>query len=266
MNDGPELRAPSRRLLGAADWYLRRFFARHFGALRIAADGGPPDLDRPTVLYSNHASWWDPIVLLLVIRRAFPEWRFHGPIDRAALARYPWLERLGLFGIEPGTLQGARRLLETGAALLAREKTGIAMTAQGRFADVRERPIALRRGVTALLERHPEAQAIPVAIEYVFWNERLPEVLLRFGQTGITADGRPGGSLHRTLEQALESELDALGLGARERDPDAFSTLIAGRQGVGAIQDMPQRIRSWLRGESFDPRHSAVGRGPKAVR
>lgn len=257
---------PSQRLLAAARPYLCRYTAKHFNALRIAVDAPPPELERPTIFYANHPSWWDPIVLILLIRTHYPHWRFHGPIDSAALARYPWLRRLGLFGIEPGTLKGARRFLEVGGTLLSQARTGLAMTAQGRFSDVRLRPVSLKRGLGALLHRHPDIRALPVAIEYAFWNERLPEILVRFGQRPIAASGRPVDEIQTELEQTLEHQLDMLSRAAQLRDPAQFASLLEGHRGVGVLQDLPLRLRSWLRRERFDPSHAALDRDSAPLR
>lgn len=262
MNRSCNLGEPSRRWLAAAERYLRHYARRHFNAIRIATDGRPPAIAGPTVFYTNHPSWWDPIVLLLLIRQHYPDWRFHGPIDQAALARYPWLERLGLFGLETDSFGGARRLLETGSAVLRRERAGLVMTAQGRFADVRQRPLGLKRGLSRLLQRNPTAGAIPLAVEYVFWNERLPEVLVRLGDSPVTASGRSAGAIHAELERALEAELDRLATASMDRSADRFDCLLEGRRGVGLLQDLPLRVRSLLRGERFDPSHSAIGRDP----
>jgi hypothetical protein len=253
-------RIPSRYLLAAAVPYLKHYAARHFGGLRIAVDGPAPEIDGPTVFYSNHPSWWDPIVLILLIRSHYPDWRFHGPIDAAALERYPWLERIGLFGIEPGTERGARRFLRLGSQILDQNRGGLALTAQGRFCDVRSRPLALKRGLGLLLKRKPDARAIPLAIEYVFWNERLPEILVRFGSTPVAARGRALGTIQTDLERALEHELDLLSRAAMARDASRFESLLEGRRGAGLLQDLPFRFRCWLRGERFDPAHAALAR------
>ena len=255
-------KSPSRRALIVAEYYLRRYVAKHFNGLRIALNGPPPALDGPTVFYSNHPSWWDPIVMLLLIRTQYPEWRFHGPIDKAAFERYPWLERVGLFGVEPETTAGARRFLEAGAGLLESDRTGLAMTAQGRFMDARQRPLGLKRGLSVLLRQNPSARAFPIAIEYVHWNERLPEILVRCGGVPIAAKGRPAEPIHAELEGALEQELDALSTASLARDPAAFRCLVEGRRGVGFLQDLPLRLRALASGRRFDPSHSAVGRDP----
>ena len=266
MSDSRQPAPPSARWLAAAGPYLRRYTRRHFDGLAIAIDGPPPELSGPTIFYANHPSWWDPIVLILLIRSHYADWRFHGPIDEAALERYPWLEHLGLFGVRPNSTTGARHLLEAGSAILAQERSGLAMTAQGRFADVRQRPPGLQRGLSRLLERNPDARAVPIAIEYVFWNERLPEILVRFGSPDVTADGRPADAIHLELEARLEQELDRLAGAAMARDPRQFRRLIDGHRGVGFLQDLPLRLRSLLRRRRFDPSHAAVRRGDGANR
>lgn len=260
MRHAAALPPPSRRLLAAALPYLKHYTSRHFSSLRIAIDGPAPELIGPTVFYANHPSWWDPVVLLLLIRTHYPDWRFHGPIDAVALARYPWLERLGLFPVESDRLSGARRFLEVGSSLLGRERSGLALTAQGRFADVRTRPVTIRRGLAHLLRRHPRACAIPLAIEYAFWDERLPEILVRFGERPIAATGRATDAIQTDLEHALEHQLDLLARAAIAREPGAFDCLLEGRRGIGMLQDLPLRLRSLLKGERFDPAHTAIGR------
>ena len=49
---------------------------------------------------------------------------------------------LGVFGVEPKTMRGAREFLRTSRSILARPRTALWITAQGRFADARERPPA----------------------------------------------------------------------------------------------------------------------------
>lgn len=259
MTDSDPRRLYSPRLLAAFGWYLKRYFARHFRAVRIAVDGPPPRLDRASILYANHASWWDPLVLLYLAQHVFHDRQLYGPIDARALDRYPWLRRLGLFGIEPGTMAGTRRFLRIGHELLDSSRCALAVTAQGGFVDARTRPVRLQRGVAALLAEHPGAQAVPVAIEYPFWNEREPEVLIRFGEP-LRVGGQPVASVHAALEAGLTDALDRLAAAATSRDPRAFDILIAGRSGVGFWQDLPSRMRAWCAGRRFDASHAAIDR------
>lgn len=253
----------SPRLRAVFARYAQHYVGRHFTAVRVARDGMPPVPAEPTVLYANHASWWDPLLLLVIARAYYPRTRIYAPIDAAALERYPLLERCGFFGIEVESVHGARQLLAAGRRVLA-EGSMLAITAQGRFGDVRERPVVLKRGLARLLAAVPRAVAVPVALEYPFWNERKPEALLSFGHERVTAAARPAHEIHANLEQALERTLDGLAAAAMTRDPQGFETVVAGRAGVGFLEDLPSRLRAWLAGRSFDAAHGAIEREGQA--
>ena len=258
----------SRRTLRFFTRYLRRYFARHFTGVRIALDGRPPEFgDKPFILYCNHPSWWDPILLMLVVSEYYPGRDGYGPIDSAVIDRYKFLGRLGLFGVDPDSRTGLSRFLRTADAILARPRTILGITPEGEFRDPRARPVRLQPGVAHLLRRHPEVPAVPVAIEYPFWDERAPEALVRFGNP-IEADERraemPVEELNRYLEHRLEETLDRLAEGAMARDPAAFVSIVEGGTGVGGIYDAGKRLKAWLTGRSFDPSHAAASkRGEK---
>jgi len=258
--------APTRRysprLLRWFGRYVRHYLRRHFTAVRVARDGQPPPVTGPTILYANHAAWWDPLVLLVIAARYFPHHEVYAPIDAAALRRYPLLERFGFFGIRPNSAAGAREFLAASKLVLATGRGIVALSAQGHFSDVRPRPVTIKRGLAALLNEVPAARAVPVAIEYPFWNERLPECLLRFGAP-VSAGTRSVAELHEALGAALESTLDELAAQAVARDAAPFDAVLAGRRGAGWLADLPQRVRARLSGRRFDAAHAAVVRGSK---
>lgn len=229
------------------DWfcrYLSFYLPRRFHALRLHAAGAPPALDRPTVFYANHPSWWDPLVLMWTLRRLWPEVSVFGPMDVDALRRYAFFRRLGLFAIERGTFRGAAEFLRQSRRVLARPGHALCVTAQGAFADARLRPVTLARGVAHLLASGHAAEAVPVALEYPFWTDRRPEALVRFG-AAVRPAGRGVAEIHAALEHALEDALDALAAPAVARDAAMFETLL-GRSGdgVGGGYRGSQRLRA----------------------
>ena len=129
---------------------MLRWFTRYLATLRAPPFHGAARRARrlaaarstgPTILYGNHAAWWDPLMLLLLRREFFPQREIYAPIDAAALRRYPLLARFGFFGIGPATAAGAREFLTASKAVLASGRGMLALTAQGRFSDVRPRPL-----------------------------------------------------------------------------------------------------------------------------
>lgn len=254
--DPVALRSPA--MMRLVNVYMRRFMRRNFHALRISKAGHPRlPPDRPAIVYCNHPSWWDPAFIIVLASTCFPGRPAYGPMEQAALERYRFMRRIGLFGIEAGTAQGARAFLRTGAHVLRQPRAMLWVTAEGEFTDPRTRPVRLRPGLAALARRVPEAVCLPLAIEYVFWSERCPEALCRFGDamdTAVVAD------CQAALEQQLTIAMEALAAEAVARDPAHFDAILSGQAGIGGVYDTWQRLKALLRGKPFDPAHAGVVR------
>lgn len=221
--------------------YNRRYLRRHFHSLRILKHGLPCLTNQSTVIFLNHASWWDPLVCLFLAREFFPDRASFAPIDAAMLERYRFFKRLGFFGIEPGTVRGARSLFGTAEQLLGSSHNLLWLTPQGRFADPRERPVELQSGLGALAARFPQAAFVPLAIEYPFWTESKSEILVAFGES-ITPSDAPNewtevfaGQLEKT-----QAELATYSLG---RNPHDWQLLNRGRSGFAGIYGRWLRLR-----------------------
>jgi len=263
-----------RAFAAYARWYLRR----QVHAVRLDLEGFRPDLRpgwHPQVVFLNHAAWHDPLVCLLLAGAIFPGTTGYAPMEEAALRRYAFFRRLGFFGVEGRTARGAAVFLRTAATILARPGAVLWLTPQGRFADVRERPLGFRAGLGHLAARcaghrsprpstgsPPEPVTfLPLAIEYTHWEERLPEVLVRFGEPLVIdgSDSSPSPD-HWTsrCEGALEGTMDALARGACARTPGRFRNLLAGAAGVGGVYDAWRRVTAAVRGRSFRPEHGRL--------
>ncbi len=236
------------------DGVMRRQMRRAFRAVRVARPGVPGlPADRSFVLYANHPSWWDPAMFMVLRDRLFPGRRGYGPMDAAALDRYRFMRRLGIFGIEPASRAGAARFLRVGERVLADPGRVLWLTAQGEFADPRARPVRLRPGLAHLMRRVPGTVAVPLALEYTFWSEKRPEALAAFGApVAATGDAQ---ALQAALEQGLEAAQDRLAVLSLARDPAAFETVLGGRAGVGGVYAGWTRARSLLSGRAYEPDH-----------
>jgi 1-acyl-sn-glycerol-3-phosphate acyltransferase len=243
--------------------FFGRVFAktlrRGFHAMRMAG-AAPAELKgaRKLVLYANHPSWWDGVVYVMLARLLMPGRPVYTPIDAAMLTRYPFLARIGAFGVDQASARGAAEFLATSRAALAADAPLI-VAAQGRFADVRERPLRLRPGLAHLVDVEPELCLVPLAIEYVFWDEKQPEMLIRFGapMAGRELAGLPVPQRLAILEQRLTQTLDELSAAAISRDASRFEALLDGARGVNPIYDGWRRLKAGLSGKSFSPEHGA---------
>jgi 1-acyl-sn-glycerol-3-phosphate acyltransferase len=234
---------------------MRRQMRRHFHAVRVAKAGLPRlPQGRAAIVYSNHPSWWDPALFMVLNTTLLRNRKGYGPMEAAQLERYRFMRRIGVFGIEPGTRRGAAAFLRTTAAILADPESVLWITSEGAFADPRLRPVRLRPGTAHLMARHEGVLAIPLALEYPFWTERLPEALCRFGEP-LQGDRGSVASWQPRLEEGLAATMDALAADAVARDPGRFELVLEGRKGVGGFYDLLRRARAVARGEQFDPEH-----------
>ncbi|MFO0465757.1 MAG: lysophospholipid acyltransferase family protein [bacterium] len=256
MPDPVALRSP--RHLDFFDFMFTRFFAKHMRALRVAR-WGLPDLPagKPAVIFANHPSWWDGVAFMLLYRRLLPERPLFTPMDAAALEKYRFMKRLGVFGIETGSARGSVAFLRVVEKVLADPAHILWINAPGRFSDPRERPVPIAPGMIRLPELAHEAVFVPLALDYPFWSERKAEMLAAFGApipatSLLTA---PREARMAILSDALAGVMEKLSADAIARDPAAFQTLVQGREGMGGIYQSWRRAKALLRGERFDPRH-----------
>lgn len=256
MTDDP-VALRSERLFRLFARYLRWRVGRDFHAVRIARDGLPPALPagRPAIVYSNHPSWWDPALYMLMADMLFRGRPGYGPMDDEAFARYGIFRRLGVFGIDLASTRGARRFLSVARAVLADPDAMIWITAEGTFTDPRIRPVTLRPGLAHLARLRPDAVFVPLALEYGFWEESRPEVFLRYGAPADLAGLRSAAEISARLAAGLEREMDALAAATRARTPSLFAPLVRGHAGAALIYDAWRRIASARRGERFRAAH-----------
>ena len=254
-----EIPAISRSLLAFFRSIVRRYFRRHFHAVRLSGGHQLASISGPLMIYANHSSWWDPMIAYLLAADLLPERRHYAPMDAQALARYAVLGRLGIFPVEIGTRRGAAQFLRSGLAIL-RSGGVLWITPQGRFADARERPLVFKPGLAALASRQPGCTVIPLAIEYTFWDERHPEALLHLGEPVVTA-GETADLLEPRLISALEDTMDALRQRALTRSPNAFERTLSFRAaGAGGMYGLAQRLRALLLRKPYQAEHTPTHR------
>jgi 1-acyl-sn-glycerol-3-phosphate acyltransferase len=250
----------SERQMRAFHFMFGRYFEKHMRALRLAQWGRPAvDASRPLVVFANHPSWWDGVAFMLLSVALFPGRRMFIPMDATALAKYPFMRRLGVFGVDQTSQRGAALFLRTAERVLAEPSHMLWLNAPGRFQDVRERPVAIAPGLMRLPELAPGAQFLPLALDYPFWSERKAEMLAGFGAplAGEALRAMEREARAAQLGAALQATLERLAADAIARDAARFDTLRQGREGMGGIYQGWRQLGAALRGRPFDPRHGA---------
>lgn len=248
---------PVFRLFG---WIFERTFRSGFHAARIARAMPPPAAATSRiVIYSNHPSWWDGVVYVLLAKHLFPEHRVYTPVDAEMLEQYGFLGKIGSFGIAQNTRRGAADFIATSKAVLALRDGLLIVAAQGRFADPRERPLACGAGIAHLPDHVAGVTFVPLAIEYPLWLEKQPEMLLQFGEAvdGDMLGALPASERLARLEAALEDTMNRLAVASIARDAEAFDVWLEGTMGVNPFYDAWRRLRAMVQGRRFHAEHGA---------
>ena len=253
----------SSRLVRLFTRYSRSYVRRHFHGVRILKSHKMvADFRRlPAVVYLNHASWWDPLICLLLAAEYFPNRSSFAPIDAAALQKYRFLEKLGFFGIDPDSARGAAAFLRTAGTILDSHERMLWVTPQGKFTDVRTRPVSFRGGLAALAGRVGPTVFLPMAVEYTFWEERLPEVLVAFGTPLFPQQHQNSCGAtdwNAALEGTIADTQDALAEASQRRNPGEWEVLFRGAAGTTAVYDLWRQARAAIRREGFTAEHSIL--------
>jgi len=257
MTPAPDVREPSPRFTKWFCRYAQNRLRRDFHRLRLL--GAAPSFEQgPLVVYANHSSWWDPMVALAIRPIFFPERDAYAPIAAEMLERYGIFKKLGFFGVDRETPRGVIRYLRAVEDVLSRPGAMLYLTPQGRFADVRERPPTFQRGIGHVAQRVGSTQFLPMALEFVFWEESKPEILLHFGPLQRFDPGMDRNAAQRALERAMERAQDELAEAAIQRDPARFQSVLEGSAGVGGIYDLWRRLRARFQGRSPELEHGEL--------
>lgn len=245
-------------------WWVRKMMRKDFFAVRIARENAGllaslAEHPGPVIAAANHASWWDPLVLLFLHSRFMPARRPTGPVDAEQFRRFGFMRKLGLFGIDPHDPRSAPVMVDHATRLFRdHPRTTLWITPQGEFVDPR-RKIQVRPGVSMVAAASAEldVRIISVAIEYTMWVERRPELLLRLEPVPSDAGGgRSTTAWHRAITRAMRTNQAALTELGAARDATPFQALLGGEGGrINPVYDLWQRLRGRggaIRARRFD--------------
>ena len=179
-------------------------------------------LSGPLIVYANHSSWWDPMVSVLLAETLLPGRKHYAPMDAAALKRYPILRKIGIFPVEMATARGAAQFLRTSRGDSCERRRAVDYAA-GPICGCAGGPLAFKPGLGALAARVPGRALLPLAIEYTFWDERLPETLLRFGEAGAVGDGMSTEAASERVGERAGGDDGGLEEAAMARDAARFA-------------------------------------------
>ena len=250
---------PSPVLKKAFGWWLRRMFRSDFHSVRILSGtdrfltqlGESSD---PAIVVANHSAWWDPLLGLYLHDRFMAGRAALAPMDAAQLRRFSFFRRLGIFGIEPDSPHSLKAMTGYVRGEFERNpRSTVWITPQGEFADVRL-PIRVRPGAAALAAQLSESRVdmVALAIEYVYWTDRRPELMLAVRPVERPkADEADGGRSStpdwtRAIRDTMQANATALAEAVISRDDGRFDLLVGRSSEAGTARVNPL-YDVWLR-------------------
>ncbi len=258
----PGIVAPSPRFFALFSAYLRWYVPRAFHAVRLAHAERFPVIEphTATILCVNHPSWWDPLMGMLLSRRLAPQAEHFAPMDASMLRHYSFMQRLGLFPVDILSPRAGAQFLHAADEIFDRPRSVLWVTPEGHFTDVRRRPLAWRPGVAALLHRRTRSIVVPLALEYTFWDERLPEALALVGEALYVDDGRAASAEHWHAEvlNRMTHAQDELAARSMTRSAQGFETILEGGRGFAGSYDVWKRLQARWRGQPYIAEHGRL--------
>jgi 1-acyl-sn-glycerol-3-phosphate acyltransferase len=242
--------------------FLRSFLKRHFHSIAIERQSRCDQLlsehvDQPLIVYANHPSWWDPLVGHFFNATLLSGRQFYAPIDADALEQYRVFAKLGFYGVRLHTKAGAAAFLKQSMAILHSGNAALWITPEGHFADVRDHSAPLMPGLAHLCTRLDNGWVLPLALEYAFWEERLPECIFQMGAPiDVSAHANLSKPEWNELVTArLRETQTSLAQHVIARSAEPFDNLLHGKRGGGLIYDSLRRLKALVTGRKFRAAH-----------
>lgn len=162
--------------------YNRNLLKRRFNSLYVRNFTELKNRNKniPLIIYANHSSWWDGLVLFEILNsREFDSFVM---MEEKHLAKFKFFRKLGAFSVVRENIREAKKSIEYAAAILrSGNKKTLLIFPQGEILPNDHRPIKFFNGLSLIIEKLRECNIVPCSIRYEFLNEYKPEIFVKFG-------------------------------------------------------------------------------------
>ncbi len=204
--------------------------------------------DVPTILFAPHCNWWDGIVLYNTTHRIF-----HKEIRLMVeeLNRFPLLRRGGAYSVNKKSPQSAMKALKYSVDVVGDLRNILCIFPQGIIRPPHYRPIEFQTGLAYIAEnavkKYGKVNLIPMAVDYAFFRDNRPEVIVEFGKRielrkGNELDKMSRKDLTHYLEHALSETCDNQFKEISQGDITKYNVLF--KQHLKWYRRIEQRLKS----------------------
>ena len=204
--------------------------------------------DVPTILFAPPCNWWDGIVLYNTTHRIF-----HKEIRLMVeeLNRFPLLRRGGAYSVNKKSPQSAMKALKYSVDVVGDLRNMLCIFPQGIIRPPHFRPIEFQTGLAYIaenaLKKYGKVNLIPMAVDYAFFRDNRPEVIVEFGKRielrqGNEFDNMSRKELTHYLEKALTETCDSQFKEISQGDITKYKILF--KQHLKWYRRIEQRLKS----------------------
>lgn len=240
----------SKFWLWVASMFFFNMLQNRFYAFRYRGEENyfEAEKDVPTILFAPHCNWWDGIVLYNTTHRIF-----HKEIRLMVeeLNRFPLLRRGGAYSVNKKSPQSAMKALQYSVDVVGDLRNMLCIFPQGIIRPPHFRPIEFQTGLAYIAEnavkKYGKVNLIPMAVDYAFFRDNRPEVIVEFGKRielrkGNELDKMTRRELTHYLEQALTKTCDNQFKEMSQGDVSKYNILF--KQHLKWYRRIEQRLKS----------------------
>ncbi|MBN1523066.1 MAG: lysophospholipid acyltransferase family protein [Spirochaetales bacterium] len=154
---------------------------KNFSHFWLVNDVPQTNDDIPLVMTPNHMSWWDGFIIYCFLKLRTRR-KFRIMMLEQQLLQFPFFSKLGAFSIDPGKPKSVHQTILYFHSLLKDSKNCIVFYPQGKMEPYWKRPQSIQAGLTHFLNSPVISQVLPVASVITTYNEKKPEIIVRFGE------------------------------------------------------------------------------------
>jgi 1-acyl-sn-glycerol-3-phosphate acyltransferase len=224
---------------------VRPALSRTFHRVALNPGAPRPRPDSPTLIYSNHPSWWDGYMAFVLTDEV---WRCESYLmmEEPQLERYGFFRFCGAFSVDRHDPREGLRSVAYAADLLRQPQRVVWIFPQGTITPAAQRPLQTFAGAALIAKRVAQSggalRCIPMALRFEFGGEQRPEALIRLGEPHTVAGSVVTRILHAEMDARLTATMDQLDGDIVGGAIAAYPTLLHGTPSVNVRWDRARAL------------------------
>lgn len=189
--------------------YNRNLLKRRFNSLKVSGLESflNKRSDFPLLIYSNHSSWWDGLVIFEILKKF--SFENYVMMEDKQLKKLKLFRKLGAFSVtRENPREGLKSINYAVRKLSQNSNAMVLIFPQGKIEPNDLRPIKFYNGISRIVEKTINCNMLPISIRYEFSNNYKPEIYVKIGEIKYFQNQKNFKS--KILSDELESELTEL--------------------------------------------------------